>query len=57
MEDKKIEEILQLLENISLKEWSILKESIDREFNAQLSKVNFNKRDHFLDNLKSKFKQ
>jgi len=57
MEDKKIEEILQLLENTSLKEWNILKECIDREFNAQLSKVTFNKREHFLASLKLNFKQ
>lgn len=51
MDKLQIEQLSDLLENISLNEWKTIKECVDREFSAQASYLRFKKRDSFRKNL------
>jgi hypothetical protein len=53
MEESKVNKLLEVIEGISLNEWNIAKEIIDREFSSQARKVQFIKQDNFIKYLKS----
>lgn len=53
MEESKVNKLLEVIEGISLNEWTKAKEIIDREFSLQSRKVQFIKQDNFDKYLKS----